>query len=138
MGVPAPRAGERVARREELLEEQRALAPAAIDAQLRLGLEQGRDTIRRSSRPSVSWSRSRDESSTRSAPARAGCSADLDADQPGPRALDEPATIALGPEGGLIARELDLFARHGFEPVSLGSRPLRVEQALPALLARLT
>jgi 16S rRNA (uracil1498-N3)-methyltransferase len=45
--------------------------------------------------------------------------------------------LAIGPEGGWNAFELELLARHGFEPVSLGPRILRTDTACIALLARL-
>lgn len=59
------------------------------------------------------------------------------ADQACPRGLSEPALLALGPEGGWIASELESFAKAGFEPVSMGPRVLRTETALAALLGRL-
>jgi RsmE family RNA methyltransferase len=54
-----------------------------------------------------------------------------------PRGLAEPATLVVGPEGGFIEYELDALAAQGFEAVTLGPRPLRVEQAVAALLGRL-
>jgi 16S rRNA (uracil1498-N3)-methyltransferase len=48
-----------------------------------------------------------------------------------------PVTLAVGPEGGFIPYEIDLFQRCGFEAVSLGKRILKVEHALPALIGRL-
>ena len=51
--------------------------------------------------------------------------------------MSEPVTLAIGPEGGFIEYELDLLVAHGFEPVTLGPRPLRVEHAVPALLGRI-
>lgn len=56
---------------------------------------------------------------------------------PCPRAVDRPITLAIGPEGGFIAQEIDSLARIGFTPVSLGARILRVETAVAALIARL-
>jgi RsmE family RNA methyltransferase len=48
---------------------------------------------------------------------------------------DRRVLIAVGPEGGWNAFELALLAAHGFRPVSLGSRALRVDTACTALLA---
>jgi 16S rRNA (uracil1498-N3)-methyltransferase len=45
--------------------------------------------------------------------------------------------LAIGPEGGWNAFELDLLKRHGFEAISLGSRILRTDTACIALLALL-
>ena len=43
--------------------------------------------------------------------------------------------VAIGPEGGFDPLEVEQFARHGFQPVSLGSRILRTETASIAILA---
>jgi RsmE family RNA methyltransferase len=43
--------------------------------------------------------------------------------------------LAVGPEGGWTAFELELLARHGFEAVGLGPRILRTDTACLALLA---
>ena len=45
--------------------------------------------------------------------------------------------LAIGPEGGWNAFELDLLARHGFATVGLGARTLRTDTACVALLALL-
>jgi RsmE family RNA methyltransferase len=54
-----------------------------------------------------------------------------------PMAINEPATLILGPEGGFIPEELDALEGVGFEPVSLGRRILRTETAMAALVGRL-
>lgn len=54
-----------------------------------------------------------------------------------PRDLREPVTLALGPEGGWVAAELDSFQAAGFEGVSLGPRILRTETAVAALAGRI-
>jgi 16S rRNA (uracil1498-N3)-methyltransferase len=54
-----------------------------------------------------------------------------------PRNVSEEVTLAIGPEGGFIAQEIESFERAGFTPVSLGPRILRVETAVAALAARL-
>jgi RsmE family RNA methyltransferase len=116
----------------------KSLAPAAIERELRLGLEQGRDTLplqvetRRLLKPFCD--RELDEVAAGSL----RLVAHPGAATPCPHAVAGAVTLLLGPEGGFIERELDLFTRHGFQAVSLGPRPLRVEQALPALVARLT
>ena len=48
-----------------------------------------------------------------------------------------PVTLAIGPEGGWIPREVDTFAERGFAIVSLGAPVLRVEVALAAALGQL-
>ncbi len=53
-------------------------------------------------------------------------------------ALGTPVTLAIGPEGGWILREVDTFAARGFAVVSLGLPVLRVEAAIAAALGQLT
>jgi 16S rRNA (uracil1498-N3)-methyltransferase len=50
---------------------------------------------------------------------------------------DHPASaiVAIGPEGGIDPREAGDFAKHGFQPVSLGRRILRTETAALAIAA---
>jgi 16S rRNA (uracil1498-N3)-methyltransferase len=45
--------------------------------------------------------------------------------------------LAIGPEGGWIAREVDTFVARGFSPVSLGAAILRVDTAVAAALGQL-
>lgn len=54
-----------------------------------------------------------------------------------PRAVGEPITLAVGPEGGFIPYEIDLLIRNGFTAVHVGNRIMRVETAIPFLLSRL-
>jgi RsmE family RNA methyltransferase len=42
--------------------------------------------------------------------------------------------LAIGPDGGWVPWEVELFARFGFTPVTLGPRILRGEVAVPAVL----
>jgi 16S rRNA (uracil1498-N3)-methyltransferase len=109
------------------------LTPEALAAELRLGLEQGRDTLapevllRRLFKPFVE-----DE---------------LDLLFPGAQRLlaDERATtplhaiartaaravLAVGPEGGFTPYEAGRLAELGFAPFTLGERALRVDVAVP-------
>lgn len=48
-----------------------------------------------------------------------------------------PTTLAIGPEGGWIEREVDTFAARGFTIVSLGDAILRTEAAVAGALAQL-
>jgi 16S rRNA (uracil1498-N3)-methyltransferase len=49
--------------------------------------------------------------------------------------LPGSAIVSIGPEGGFDQQETDLFVRHGFQSVSLGSRILRTETAAIAIVA---
>ncbi|MFA6465072.1 MAG: RsmE family RNA methyltransferase, partial [Desulfurivibrionaceae bacterium] len=53
--------------------------------------------------------------------------------QPGQRAI-----LAIGPEGGWVDFEVQHFKEQGFMAFSLGARILRVDTAVPALLAQLS
>jgi RsmE family RNA methyltransferase len=114
-----------------------ALEPGVLREQLLLGLEQGGDTVlpavelRRRFKPFVE-----DESAALIAGTRA-LVAHPAAAAPCPRGAAGHVTLAVGPEGGFVPYEIDLLSAHGFEPVSLGPRPLRVEHAVAALLGRL-
>jgi RsmE family RNA methyltransferase len=52
-------------------------------------------------------------------------------------APSQRVVVAVGPEGGFVAYEVEALRRAGFEPVSMGERTLRVETAVVALLAQL-
>ncbi|MBP1627932.1 MAG: rRNA methyltransferase [Holophagaceae bacterium] len=56
---------------------------------------------------------------------------------PCPRAVEGPVTLTIGPEGGFLPQEVELFGRAGFQAVELGPRILRVETAVAALVSRL-
>ncbi|MEM1112091.1 MAG: 16S rRNA (uracil(1498)-N(3))-methyltransferase [Pseudomonadota bacterium] len=56
---------------------------------------------------------------------------------PCPRGPSPATVIAIGPEGGWIPFEVEKLEAAGCQPVSLGPRILRVEDALVSLLGRL-
>lgn len=51
---------------------------------------------------------------------------------------DQRAILAIGPEGGWVDFEVERFKEQGFTPFSLGPRILRVDTAVPALMAQLS
>lgn len=113
------------------------LEPAAIHEQLILGLEQARDTVL----PEVIIEKRFKPFVEDRLPQLAADTLGL-VGHPGdfphcPRAVTQPVTLAIGPEGGWIPYEVDLLAKAGLQPVQLGARILRVETAVTALLARL-
>lgn len=113
------------------------LEPDTVREQLILGLEQARDTVL----PEVIIEKRFKPFVEDRLPALAAGSLGL-IGHPGPwpecpRALNEPVTLAIGPEGGWIPYEVDKLREAGLSPVQLGERILRVETAVTALLARL-
>jgi RsmE family RNA methyltransferase len=109
------------------------LEAEGLRQELLLGLEQGHDTVlpevvlRRYFKPFVE-----DELDAMFGAARLL----LDLAATGPlQAIAPPArggvTLAIGPEGGWTPYEAGELASRGFAPVSLGPRPLRVDQAVP-------
>lgn len=55
-----------------------------------------------------------------------------------PRWIEDPAVIAIGPEGGWVDFEVHLLEEQGFELYSLGERILKVETAVAVVLGRLS
>ena len=113
------------------------LEPAAIREQLILGLEQARDTVL----PEVTIEKRFKPFVEDQLPGIAAGTVGL-VGHPGdfpacPRALEQPVTLAIGPEGGWIPYEVEKLTEAGLQPVQLGARILRVETAVTALLARL-
>ena len=51
-----------------------------------------------------------------------------------PAVRAERTAIAIGPEGGWTDFEVELLKAHGFQPVALGARTLRVESFIPFVL----
>ncbi len=115
------------------------LAPAALAASARLGAEQGATTHVAPIGVSRRLMELLDERWPAGGPpgvrllAHPGAPAIETVLAPGPAAV----TLAIGPEGGWIERELDTLVARGFRPVSLGAPILRVEAAIAAALGQL-
>ena len=110
----------------------------AIAEDLRLGLEQARDTIV----PTVEihpehFGRFVRERLPALSEGRTALVAHPGAPTPCPRAPMGPVTLIVGPEGGFIPAEAAALAQVA-EAIDLGPRILRVETAVVALLARLS
>lgn len=58
-------------------------------------------------------------------------------DAPEIHAQNERITLAIGPEGGFLNQEVSQFQQRGFQNIHLGQRILKVETAVPVLLAKL-
>ncbi len=118
-----------------------ALRPGAVRESLLLGLEQARDTRLPDVETRRSFRRFVDEELPGLARDSLALAAHPGAGTPCPRGVGGRVTLAVGPEGGFVEEEIARLATAGFQPVQLGEplggRPLRVEAAVPALLARL-
>lgn len=113
------------------------LEPQSIREQLLLGLEQARDTVL----PEVLIEPLFKPFVEDRLPALCRSSRCLVAhplaEVACPVAMNQPLTLAIGPEGGFIPYEVEKLVATGFEPVHLGPRILRVETAVTALVSRL-
>lgn len=110
---------------------------ASIDKALVLGLEQACDTIM----PQVFLRRFFTPFVNEELDTIAGKTLRLAAHPKGnttcPCHPQTSVTLAMGPEGGFIQREIESFERLGFTGVTLGPRILRIETAVPYLISRL-
>jgi 16S rRNA (uracil1498-N3)-methyltransferase len=108
------------------------VSPAGLEADLRLGLEQARDTILPSVRLHRWFKPFVEDELDPSYPqgirllAHPAAEALLGGTAPGGRSL-----LAIGPEGGWTPHEERELSRRGFRPFSLGPRALRVDAAVP-------
>lgn len=113
------------------------LNPQTVHEQLIIGLEQGKATqlptieYHKRFRPFIEDCPLANESKAKKLIAH-----------PGPYPIAQsvsgaPTLLAIGPEGGFVQQEVELFRQRGFEPIQLGERILRVETAIPVLLAKL-
>lgn len=115
----------------------KVLRDGQLEAPLVLGLEQAVDTVmprvelRPRFKPFVEDELPELVCGTR------GLVADPGARVACPRGVEGPVTLAVGPEGGFVPYEIERFEAAGCSGIHLGERILRVEAALPALLARL-
>ena len=113
------------------------LADNVLREELVVGLEQGGDTVmpvvemQRRFRPFVEDRLAQLAAGTLALVAHPGGS------EACPCGVGQAVTLVVGPEGGFIDFELELMREAGLVRVSLGSRPLRVEHAVAALLGRL-
>ena len=114
-----------------------AMTPDSLHDKLCLGLEQARDT-----RLPELWLRERfkpfvEDELPQLLNGATGIFADPGASVPCPAQLKAPVVVAIGPEGGFIDFELDKLQEAGMSGVTLGTRALRVETAMTALLSRM-
>lgn len=114
------------------------LRPQAIHESLILGLEQGRATYL----PAIEFHQRFRPFAEDVLPALAAEFPSRIVAHPGPYpALASPGVspvlAAIGPEGGFLDKECERFQDLGFAPMTLGERILKVETALPVMLAKL-
>jgi RsmE family RNA methyltransferase len=114
------------------------LKPAAIQEQLEIGLEQAKAT----QVPEIILCQNWREFANHLMPTLNGQYLNKIIAHPG----DAPSAttlahgqslVAVGPEGGFVESEVAFFKDQGFSQVQLGERILRVETAIPVLLAKL-
>ena len=112
------------------------LEEGAIREQILLGLEQAGDTML----PEVTLCRFFKPFVEDTVPGiiggRTALLADPYAADRCPRDITGPLTLAIGPEGGFLPHEVDIFKEAGFLPVTMGSRILKTETAVVALIAK--
>ncbi|MBN1956808.1 MAG: RsmE family RNA methyltransferase, partial [Desulfuromonadales bacterium] len=109
-----------------------------LEAQLHLGLEQARDTIMPAINLRPRFKPFVEDELPQVIEGTCAYVAHPSGEQQCPAGGQQPITLAVGPEGGFIPYEIDQLTACGFVPITLGPRVLRVETAVPVLLARLS
>ena len=114
-----------------------SLKPEALREQLILGLEQARDTTLPNIQRQQRFKPFVEDDLPELAVDSCALVAHPGSSQPCPANVHGKITLAIGPEGGFTPYEVDLLVNAGLNQVHLGTRPLRVETAVPALIGRL-
>ena len=113
------------------------LLPENIEEQLRLGLEQGGDTvlpeiiIKKRFKPFV------EDELPEILKGTTGLVAHPTGEKPCPHQAQKKVTLAIGPEGGFTDYEVEKFTDEGMKAVNIGKRTLRSEFAVTAILGKL-
>ena len=115
-----------------------ALTVQSLEEQIRLGLEQGRDTVFPTITIHPYFKPFVEDLLPKISEGSLKLVAHPKTDQQAPRDVQGPITLVIGPEGGFIEYEIEQFEELGFQIVSLGDRIMRVETAIPILIGRLT
>ncbi|WP_304526174.1 16S rRNA (uracil(1498)-N(3))-methyltransferase [Halomonas sp. I5-271120] len=113
------------------------LSAEKIHQHLVLGLEQARDTVMPEVELETHFKPFVEDRLAARLNERSGLLAHPGMEAACPRGLNAPASLVVGPEGGFIPYEVEALLVAGCQGIHLGSRILRVETAVIALLARL-
>lgn len=114
-----------------------ALEQEALNEQMILGLEQGRDTILPTVTIATRFKPFVEDSLPEIIKESTLLVAHPASSTPCPANVKDPVTLVIGPEGGFTDYEISLLCSIGFSAVHLGTRALRVETAVPALIGRI-
>ncbi len=115
----------------------KVLREAELPRPLLLGLEQAKDTVLPQVQLRTRFKPFAEDELPGLVTGTLGIVAHPGAPRMCPRAVTGAVTLVMGPEGGFVPFEVEKLEASGCSVVHLGERILRVETALPALLARL-
>lgn len=108
-----------------------------LDSYARLGLEQAKDTILPEIHKKRFFSRFVKNELPEISRGTRCITAHPKTGHACPAAVNQPVTLAVGPEGGWIDLEVTTLADIGFVPCNMGPRILTVETAVVSLISRL-
>ncbi|MCP4035437.1 MAG: 16S rRNA (uracil(1498)-N(3))-methyltransferase [bacterium] len=115
----------------------KVLREGNLEAPLILGLEQAVDTLMPRVELRTRFKPFVEDELPELVSGTSGLVAHPEGHRPCPRGVEGGVTLVMGPEGGFVPFEIERLEAAGCSGVHLGERILRVEAALPALLARL-
>jgi RsmE family RNA methyltransferase len=114
-----------------------ALAPEKIREYLISGLQQAKDTVLPTVRFNKRFKPFVEDELPGIIPGTTALLAHPGSPAACPHQLNTAITLAIGPEGGFTAYEVEKLVAAGCQPIHLGKRILRVENAISSLTAKL-